>query len=103
MLTRGASGALARGDLGAAAYRRLSASSSMKDVIEFFSQFAGQWSSNDVIIPVTICFLGFLTFRYLNVRSGNTLSPPQVGHWIPWLGSAITMGKDPDEFMRRTS
>lgn len=32
------------------------------------------------------------------LRPSDTSRPPRVPYWIPWLGSALEMGKDPDGF-----
>ncbi|KNG52896.1 hypothetical protein TW65_09276, partial [Stemphylium lycopersici] len=29
----------------------------------------------------------------------NTKEPPVVFHWLPWVGSAITYGRDPYKFL----
>ena len=32
------------------------------------------------------------------IRPSSTSRPPRAPYWIPWVGSAIEMGKDPDGF-----
>ncbi|OCH85566.1 cytochrome P450 [Obba rivulosa] len=39
---------------------------------------------------------------YTNYRSSGLHRPPRLPYWIPWLGSAIEIGKDPDTFFERT-
>lgn len=37
---------------------------------------------------------------YKTSNSG-TRAPPRVPYWLPWIGSAVEMGKDPDAFFKR--
>ncbi len=32
------------------------------------------------------------------IRGVDSSRPPRAPYWIPWLGNAIEMGKDPDGF-----
>ncbi|KIJ34277.1 hypothetical protein M422DRAFT_782913 [Sphaerobolus stellatus SS14] len=79
--------------------------SGMEDALNLVShRLSGiRWSNKDVALPVIFCLLGYSVLHYLNAGRRSKLSPPHVGHWIPWVGSAITMGKDPDTFLKRAS
>lgn len=36
-----------------------------------------------------------------NVFTSKKQRAPQVPYWLPWVGSAVEMGKDPDAFFGR--
>lgn len=44
--------------------------------------------------------LGVVAISYWRQSQAKSGEPPLVPYWIPWLGSAITLGKDPDAFFR---
>ena len=50
------------------------------------------------LIAATVVALGA---TYLLATSRKSNKPPIVPYVVPWLGSAITMGKDPDGFFKR--
>ena len=50
------------------------------------------------ILGVTVSSFILLHFIFRPARRGL---PPVVSYCVPWLGSAITMAKDPDEFFKR--
>ena len=43
----------------------------------------------------------FAIHFFVASQKSNTKRPPIVGYLVPWLGSAIAMGRDPDMFFRR--
>ncbi|TCD68673.1 Cholesterol 7-alpha-monooxygenase [Steccherinum ochraceum] len=48
----------------------------------------------------TVLALPVVYFTYSLLKPCDPRSPPQVSYWIPWLGSALTMSRDPDEFFK---
>ena len=52
------------------------------------------------ILGVTVSSFILLHFIFRPARRGL---PPMVSYWIPWVGSAITMAKDPVESFKRAS
>jgi len=73
---------------------------------ENLSQFIDipSWKLQGKGVPLSIVLLGTLGILkiihgWVNNAGKNT--PPYVKYWIPWLGSAISLGKDPDGFFRR--
>jgi len=54
------------------------------------------------LTPILLCSVACIAiYLYQNGGSGKR-TPPHVGHWIPWFGSAISLGKDPDAFLKAT-
>lgn len=56
------------------------------------------------LASVGVTGLVLLVFIYLqrfNPFTSGGRKPPRVGYWLPWIGSAIEMGKDPDAFFKR--
>ena len=37
------------------------------------------------------------------IRPSNVGRPPRVPYWIPWIGSALEIVRDPDEFFKAMS
>ncbi|KIO30347.1 hypothetical protein M407DRAFT_20613 [Tulasnella calospora MUT 4182] len=56
--------------------------------------------SNSSLTLVTTAAAGVVAvgYYYANKNSNGSRRPPVVPYNIPWLGSAITLGKDPDAF-----
>ncbi|KAG8912298.1 hypothetical protein FRC00_004832 [Tulasnella sp. 408] len=55
--------------------------------------------SNSLLTVATTTAVGaVLVGYYYTKKQSNSRRPPAVPYVIPWLGSAITLGKDPDAF-----
>ncbi|KIO30342.1 hypothetical protein M407DRAFT_20609, partial [Tulasnella calospora MUT 4182] len=55
--------------------------------------------SNSSLTLATTAAAGAVAIGYYYVKkNSNSRRPPVVPYLIPWLGSAITLGKDPDAF-----
>ena len=52
--------------------------------------------------PALLALIAVVAFSFVKTAPG-TRRPPLVSYWIPWLGSAITLGKDPDRFFKRAT
>lgn len=53
--------------------------------------------------PATVFALSltaFLLYKLSRKANGAQGKPPVVPYVVPWVGSAITMGKDPDAFFK---
>ena len=53
--------------------------------------------------PTTLLALGLtalLLYKLFRKTTNSDARPPVVPYIIPWVGSAITMGKDPDAFFK---
>ena len=46
-----------------------------------------------------LCVTYFIANILRQLLFPNTTEPPVVFHWFPWLGSAVTYGKDPYKFL----
>lgn len=51
---------------------------------------------------VIVAFLAFAVYKLIN-RHNQAGRPPMVKYTIPWLGSAIEYGKDPDGLFKRAT
>lgn len=62
------------------------------------------WASNNVLLAAVsaVSILGIAYFAS-PVSRANPRSPPWVPYWIPWVGSALTLGHDPDSFFKKAS
>jgi hypothetical protein len=49
------------------------------------------------ILAVIGASVAFVTVQTRKQTDGG---PPEVGHLLPWVGSAMEMGTDPDKFFR---
>jgi hypothetical protein len=47
-----------------------------------------------VLAAALVVALTYLVVASIRPRQG----PPTVFYWIPWVGSALSLGKDPDRF-----
>ncbi|KAG8950080.1 hypothetical protein FRC00_007862, partial [Tulasnella sp. 408] len=55
--------------------------------------------SNSLLTVATTAAVGAVVVGYYYTKKqSNSRRPPAVPYVIPWLGSAITLGKDPDAF-----
>ena len=58
----------------------------------------GLWKEPKVIIAgVLVLFIA----RAMHKRSRTTGRPPVVSYAVPWVGSALDLGKSPDAFFKR--
>ncbi|EMD31509.1 hypothetical protein CERSUDRAFT_119728 [Gelatoporia subvermispora B] len=48
-----------------------------------------------------VLFVAGVLFFYVKQQSSGLHRPPRVPYWIPWLGSAIEMGRNPDAFFEK--
>jgi len=49
-------------------------------------------------------FVGLLVVAAtVSFKSKHSRAPPVVPYWFPWIGSAVSLGKDPDGFFRKAS
>jgi sterol 14-demethylase len=49
--------------------------------------------------PILVSVLLLLPIAYLVISHLSSRDePPTVWYWIPWVGSALSLGKDPDAF-----
>ncbi|KAG8900376.1 Cytochrome P450 7B1 [Tulasnella sp. 403] len=56
---------------------------------------------NVPLIVATIAIAAILLGYQRSISKKASGRPPVVPYWIPWLGSAIELGKDPDGFFRK--
>ncbi|KAG8892807.1 hypothetical protein FRC00_011474, partial [Tulasnella sp. 408] len=55
-------------------------------------------SNSDLMVATTIAAGAVVMGYYYAKKESDSRRPPVVPYIIPWLGSAITLGKDPDAF-----
>lgn len=48
---------------------------------------------------IVLCIVYFVSNIVRQLIFTNENGPPIVFHWIPWLGSAVTYGKEPYKFL----
>jgi len=48
--------------------------------------------------PLPSALALFTLFAAYVLRGRKDGGPPRVPYWVPWIGSAVTLGKDPDAF-----
>lgn len=56
------------------------------------------WKGPRVIVAIV---LSLIIVRVACKRNQTTNRPPVVSYTIPWVGSALDLGKDPDAFLKR--
>lgn len=55
-------------------------------------------SNSSLTLATTAAAGAVVAVYYYGMKKSNNRRPPVVPYTIPWLGSAITLGKDPDAF-----
>lgn len=64
-------------------------------------EFLGGVSQNPAAVSA---FAALLVVAAVTLsKSKQSRAPPIVSYWVPWIGSAVTLGKDPDGFFKRAS
>lgn len=60
------------------------------------------WAAQNPLVAITFA-VSTLGIVYYVLSRPDPRSPPMVSYWIPWLGSAIALGQDPDDFFKEAS
>ncbi|KAG8948477.1 Cytochrome P450 7B1 [Tulasnella sp. 424] len=57
-------------------------------------------SNSSLTVATTTAAAGAVLVYYYTKKKSNARRPPVVSYTIPWIGSAVTLGKDPDAFFQ---
>ncbi|KAG8971673.1 Cholesterol 7-alpha-monooxygenase, partial [Tulasnella sp. 427] len=57
-------------------------------------------SNSSVLVATAAVGAVALGYQHYTKKASNDQGPPVVPYVIPWLGSAIALGKDPDAFFQ---
>lgn len=56
---------------------------------------------NDATFIVLVCIIAFVSSKFIDKYSHVARKAPLVKYTIPWLGSAIELGKNPDGLFKK--
>ncbi|KAJ7771931.1 cytochrome P450 [Mycena maculata] len=62
------------------------------------SEYLQNLTQNFAAVSASLLVLGLAV---VSLRKSSSGRPPVVPYWLPWIGSAVSLGKDPDGFFKK--